>query len=49
VKGKLQLNGAILPLFGMAIHFQEGIKMQCKYMWSSLEVFIRGNTFFSAR
>jgi len=27
----------------MAVHFQEGIKMQCKQMWTFLEIFINGN------
>jgi len=26
----------------MAVHFQEDTKMQCKQMWSFLEVFICG-------
>jgi len=30
----------------MAVHFQEGIKMQCKQMWIFPEVFISGNKFY---
>jgi len=34
----------------MAVHFQEDTKMQCRQMWTFLEVFICGNTFYvSAR
>jgi len=27
----------------MELHFEEGIKMQCKQMWTFLEIFINGN------
>jgi len=30
----------------MAVHFQEVIKMQCKSMWTFLEVFIYGNKLY---
>jgi len=38
--------GSKLALPCMAAHFQEGIKMQFKQMWTFLEVFICGNKFY---
>jgi len=38
--------GSELALVCMVVHFQEGLKMQCKQMYTFLEVFICGNKFY---
>jgi len=39
-----------LALLCMAVHYQEGIKRQCKQMWTFIEVSICGKKYmFSAR
>jgi len=49
MKGNLVINSylvAIQASLCMAVHFQQGIKVQCKQMWTCLEVFICENKFY---
>jgi len=43
---KMVIIGIEITLLCMPIHFQEGIKMQCKQMETFPEAFICGNTFY---
>jgi len=38
--------GSALALLCMAVHFQDGMKMQFKQAWTFLEVFICANKFY---
>jgi len=38
--------GSELALLCIAVHYHEGIKNQCKQIWTFLEVFICGNIFY---